>query len=358
MSSSYFQLISGEKRGLGATLSRLGLAPLAVPYGVVTALRNFAYDNRLFSVERVPAPVVSLGNLTTGGTGKTPIAAWLAAQFSQAGLSPGIVSRGYRPDASGKNDEALVLERLIPHALQVRNRDRVAGAQEAIRKGADIILLDDGFQHRRLHRDFNILLIDALNPFGFGHLLPRGLLRESLRGLCRADLILLTRADLVNDTALSEIASQIRKLATNVPVIQIAFQPDRLVSNSGETLPLSELNARKVLAFCGIGNANGFWRTLTPFTDLSEAAQKLEFPDHHHYSASDLEKIVHSANEISADLLITTHKDLVKIPRKELGGIPLFALETGVAISDPNGAWPRYLESILTRGNPDPRKTS
>ncbi len=225
MSSRYFQIISGTKQGIPAALARLGLASLAVPYGLIMALRNRAYDFGELKTHRVSVPVVSLGNLTTGGTGKTPIAAELANQLLQAGLKPAIVSRGYRADASGKNDEARVLEILVPQAIQILNRDRVAGAEQVIDAGANVILLDDGYQHRQLHRDFNLLLIDALNPFGYGRLLPRGLLRESLVGARRADLVLLTRADLVTSEQLSEINAQLKQIGCFLVVrtVSISF---------------------------------------------------------------------------------------------------------------------------------------
>lgn len=311
------------------------------------ALRNRAYDFGELKTHRVSVPVVSLGNLTTGGTGKTPIAAELANQLLQAGLKPAIVSRGYRADASGKNDEARVLEILVPQAIQILNRDRVAGAEQAIDAGANVILLDDGYQHRRLHRDFNLLLIDALNPFGYGRLLPRGLLRESLVGARRADLVLLTRADLVTSEQLSEINAQLKQIGCVVPVVQLAFEATQLVSHSGTCSPLSQLSERKVQSFCGIGNPEGFRKTLVRYSGEWADECLLEFPDHHHYSQSDLSEIARGAKENGAEFLVTTLKDLVKIQRDDINGMRLYALRTGLRILGGEREWNDLIRSMI-----------
>lgn len=347
MSPGYFQIISGSRRGLLANLARLGLSGLAVPYRLAVDLRNRAYDLGMLNTERIPVPVVSLGNLTTGGTGKTPVAAALALRLLQEGLKPAIVSRGYRADPSGKNDEALVLESLVPDAVQIRNPDRVEGARRAIEAGANVILLDDGFQHRRLHRDFNLLLIDALNPFGYDKLLPRGLLRESVRGVRRADLILLTRADLATAEQLSEIALRLKSPGRQVPVVKVSFLPDRLVNNSGETIPLADLSRQRTLAFCGIGNPEGFWRTLIESNASLSESQRLRFPDHHHYSQQDLDRIVRSAHDCGAEFLITTLKDLVKIQRDDIQGIPLYALGLEIQFNEGGELWQALVDRII-----------
>ncbi len=150
-----------------------------VPYRLLVETRNRHYDRAADAAKRVPVPVVSVGNLTTGGTGKTPMVAWLARWFQQRGLRPVIVSRGYGSQNGQPNDEARELAEQLPDVPHLQDADRVRGAQQAIAQhGAQVILLDDGFQHRRLHRDLDIVLVDALQPFGSEHLLPRGLLRS------------------------------------------------------------------------------------------------------------------------------------------------------------------------------------
>ncbi len=185
-------LISGSRPGVAARVLRAALRVLEFPYQWAVRLRNWRYDHRPMAVHRVAVPVISVGNITAGGTGKTPMVAWLAQWAQQHNLSVALLSRGYRtpPDGHSEslgNDEARELAQRLPEVPHIQNPDRVAGAQLAIdRHHCQLIVLDDGFQHRRLGRDLDIVLIDALRPFGYEHLLPRGLLREPLSGLARA----------------------------------------------------------------------------------------------------------------------------------------------------------------------------
>ena len=191
-------LISGQRRGVQAAVLRGLLRAAETPYTLAVRWRNRQYDRGRKPVERVDVPVISVGNLTLGGTGKTPLVEWLARWFRQRGVRVTIISRGYGAEAGARNDEALELEQKLPDVPHVQNADRVAAAKMAIEEfDCQLILLDDAFQHRRIHRDLNIVVVDALEPFGFGHVFPRGALREPLSGLRRADMVVLSRADLV-----------------------------------------------------------------------------------------------------------------------------------------------------------------
>ncbi|MGE0376761.1 MAG: tetraacyldisaccharide 4'-kinase, partial [Planctomycetaceae bacterium] len=192
--SHFLDLISGRRRGVVAAMLR-GALTLGIPaYGAAVRARNCLYDMGLRRIHDAGIPVVSVGNLTTGGTGKTPVVAWAAEWFRSHDVRPCLVSRGYRLLEAGGNDEQRVLAQLCPQVPHVQNRDRVAAARIAVRlHDADVVILDDGFQHRRLARDLDIVLIDTTNPWGYGHLLPRGLLRELPSALRRADLVVLTR---------------------------------------------------------------------------------------------------------------------------------------------------------------------
>src|SRR5690606_8368440 len=254
--------ISGDRRGVAAGAIRCGLSAMTPFYGAAIAARNQLFDMGLRRAARLPVPVVSVGNVTTGGSGKTPMGAWWAQWLSARGADPCIVSRGYRALEGAPNDEYRVLEQLCPGVPHLQNRDRVAAARAAIeqqRPGA--IILDDGFQHRRLHRDFDIVLIDALNPWGHGRLLPRGLLREPLSSLRRADAVIITRADLIDPAALSRLHEQIARLAT-APVAEAACRPRHLLSMGGQSSDRSSLQGQRLLGFCGIGNPAGFVQTL------------------------------------------------------------------------------------------------
>ncbi len=178
-------------------MARWSLRFAAIPYGAVVALRNRGFDRRWLEIEQAGVPVVSVGNLTVGGTGKTPMVEWVARWYRRRGQRVAILSRGYR-QVHGLNDEGRVLEENLPDVPHLQDRDRVRSARIAVEElEAEILVLDDGFQHRRLARDLDLVLIDALEPFGLGHLLPRGLLREPLRSLRRTDMVVLSRADLV-----------------------------------------------------------------------------------------------------------------------------------------------------------------
>jgi len=183
-----------------------------------------------------------------------------------------------------------------------------------------------------LARDLDVVLIDALDPWGAGHVLPRGLLREPRSGLSRANLVVLTRADQCSPERKQEILAEIRALVGDRPPVEATFQPIGLVNSSGETAPTESL-AEAVAAFCGIGNPEGFRRTLTVEGFASRLAGFRTFPDHHHYTPSDLDDLADWARTCGAGVLITTQKDLVKIPRNDLGGLPLWALAIRAQIS-------------------------
>ena len=183
MPEPIWTLLCGRHRGFGATATRGLLSCLEVPYASGVRLRNYRYDRGHATIKRVGVPVISVGNLTMGGTGKTPMVKWIARWFSSHHLRVALVSRGYGSSNGQLNDEARELAAVLPHVPHVQNPDRVAAAQEACRRfDAQVIVADDAFQHRRLARDLDIVLIDACEPFGFGHIFPRGTLREPVQG--------------------------------------------------------------------------------------------------------------------------------------------------------------------------------
>ena len=318
-------MISGRRRGPGAILLRGGLRLLSAPYGWATALRNRLYDWGWKRSERAAVPVVSVGNLTVGGTGKTPCVEYIARFYRETGLLVAILSRGYGAE-HGPNDEALVLEENLPDVPHLQGADRVGLARAAVEElESEVLVLDDAFQHRRLMRDLDVVLVDATNPWGHGHLLPRGLLRESPRGLRRAGVVVLTRCDQVSEQERAELREQVRRLSPHAAVVETRHGPVELVNSEQETAGLDGLRARPVAAFCGIGNPEAFRRTLT-----DRGAQVSDFrtyPDHHPYSRGDVEELRRWAEGQPADaLLVTTQKDLVKLGLTSLAGRPLWAL--------------------------------
>ena len=252
--------------------------------------RNRRYDRVPAAVEHASVPVISVGNLTLGGTGKTPMVKWLAQWFSGRGLRVAIVSRGYGAAAGKQNDEALELAQALPNVPHVQNPDRVAGARAAIDEfDSQLILLDDGFQHRRLARDLDIVLLDATEPFGFDHVFPRGTLREPVTGLRRAGVVCLSRSDLLDSSGRDLIRGRVAKLAPDAVWCEAAHAPQGLLNSAGGIEPLTTLRGRRVAAFCGIGNPAAFRHAVAQAG--CDIVSWREFPDHHAYGEADQEEL-------------------------------------------------------------------
>lgn len=325
--SRTIRILSGEDRSLTARLVRGALCLASPAYALATDLRNLAYDWGRLRVEAVSVPVISIGNLTTGGTGKTPTVAWLVQQLASQGRRPGILSRGYRSLDGRENDEKRLLDRQCPGHPHLQYRDRIAGARRLIEEfGVDVIVLDDGFQHRRLHRDLDIVLIDALNPWGFGSVLPRGLMRERARHLRRAGALIISRCELADELRLCDIERELTRW-TPAPIFRSAFEVSGLVDSEGTRHSVEEIGGRSVCAFCGIGNPGAFRRTLTRMGTPVADERFLAFPDHHHYEERDLQRIGELGLANHAELILTTGKDLVKLPRKTLAGRLVLAVD-------------------------------
>jgi tetraacyldisaccharide 4'-kinase len=324
----FLRLVRGESRGPAAGLGRLGLAAAAVPYGLAVALRNARYDRGGIAVRHAAVPVVSVGNLTLGGTGKTPMVEWAARWYRERGVRVAILSRGYGQD-DGVNDEGRVLEENLPDVPHLQGADRARLAEVAVAElEAELLVLDDGFQHRRLARDLDVVLLDALEPFGLGRLFPRGLLREPVRSLRRAGVVVLSRADLVDPAERAAIRAEAERRAGPLRWVEARHAPLDLSDAEGRAEPLEPLAGRSVAAFCGIGNPEGFRRTLLPL--CRTLAGFRTWPDHHVYSAADVAEITAWVRGLGADLVLTTQKDLVKLRAQSLGAVPLRALRIGL----------------------------
>ncbi|MBX9789420.1 MAG: tetraacyldisaccharide 4'-kinase [Pirellulales bacterium] len=330
--STFHALVSGRRRGLSASLVRGALRVAEAPYALAMRVRNHRYDSGRAEIHRVGVPVVSVGNITLGGTGKTPLVEWIARWLRQHGVRVALVSRGYGATDGSANDEALELEQKLPDVPHVQNRDRVAGARLAIEEfESQLVLLDDGFQHRRLARDLDIVVLDATEPFGCDHVFPRGLLREPLAGLRRADVFVLSRADLVTPERRAEIRQRAQGFAPHAAWVEARHAPRVWRSAGGLERPLEELAGRKVAAFCGIGNPESFRRTLMGAG--CDVVVFREYPDHHAYNRADVDGLTAWARTAgTADAVVTTHKDLVKIGVEQLAGKPLWALVVGMEI--------------------------
>ncbi len=288
-------------------------------------IRNSRYDRGRQGIHRLDVPVISVGNITLGGTGKTPLVAWIAEWFVARGVRPAIVSRGYGAAYGRRNDEALMLRARLPEVPQVQNPDRLVAATEAIeRLGCQVIVLDDGFQHRRIARDVDIVTLDALQPFGYEHVFPRGTLREPLYGLRRADVVVLSRTDAIHPTQRQQIRARVQQLAPRATWAEVAHLPQCLVGIAGHREELAAIRGQPVAAFCGIGNPAAFRHTLEQCGVLVRALR--EFPDHFPYKSSSLQALEGWAKALDVQVVLCTEKDLIKIARERLGHKPLWAV--------------------------------
>ncbi len=317
----YRRIISGEAGPWAAPL-RAGLWAASCIYRLVVDLRNQRYDSIPDRIRRLPVPVLSVGNITAGGTGKTPLVIELARRLQQRSRQPAVVSRGYKSQANQAADELLLVRRRAGDLITVADPDRVAGGLKAVEQGADVIVLDDAFQHRRIHRDLDIVVIDATCPFGYHHLLPRGLLREPLAGLARADLIVLSRTDAVSAERIEAIASIIRRYNTEAPILHSRHHPTHLSALDGARMELAMLQARQVVCVSGIGNPQAFVRTVELLGAVPLAS--LHLPDHARYDAGVWNSLARMVQRFPhAECLVTTEKDLVKLDSERWKSFPL-----------------------------------
>ena len=336
------EIISGQDRRPIASCARLGLSCLTPVYRTVIGLRNWWYHraiqrNDRTVVRHAEIPVISVGNLTTGGTGKTPHVLALARTLRDSNLRVALVSRGYGMDKENdsRNDEAMELEIRLPDVPHLQNPDRYAMTKIAFEElESEVVLLDDGFQHRQLHRDLDIVIVDATLPFGYGRLLPRGLLREPISSLRRADWVILSRSNLVEEFQRLEIRKTIEKYVSPDRILETSMVPSQGVTSSGDKIELSKLRGPKTFAVCGIGNPENFLLTLTE-AGFNIVGSKI-FSDHHGYQREDVELIGCLASESNCQQIICTEKDLVKLSVDAINGIPLAALSVEAKFcSDP-----------------------
>jgi tetraacyldisaccharide 4'-kinase len=339
-------------------LLRLVLVGLSLVFGLVVRLRRALYAHGLARRRSLPVPVVSVGNLTVGGSGKTPLVQVLARELARRRRRPVVLSRGYRGrreedpavvsdgervllSAMEAGDEPVMLARAVEGLPVVVGRERAAAGRLAIERFAPgVLLLDDGFQHLRLQRDFDIVVLNgAQRPPR--RVLPAGLLREPWSALRRADAVVIAHADGAHAEALRTLLARV---APDAPRFEGRHRPTHLVLHgTAERRELDRLAGRRVLAFCGLADPSGFRRTLDELG--AEVAVFRSFPDHHEYGPGDLEELVELAGAHGAEMLLTTAKDAVKLPAPWQHELPLLVLYVEFAFSRP-GELEGLLEAI------------
>ncbi len=321
-------------------------APLSALYGSAARLRARWYATGRLAAEALPRPTISVGNITFGGTGKTPFVEYLSRRLRFEGWRPAILSRGYgrrsrgvvvvgegagalvSPEEGG--DEPVALARAAaPGVCVVVGERRAQAAARALSLGADLFLLDDGFQHLAVRREVDLLLLDASDPFGGGRLPPRGRLREPLGAMARADAIVFTRAE--RGAPRAEALDAVARLAPGRPVFRARLRAAGLRDETGAPIAAEALAARRLLAVCGIANPSSFAATLS---ELGLAAEeRLEFRDHQRYGPRELARIRDAAARTGASFAVTTDKDAVKLAGR--AGLPVVSVRLSVEVEEP-----------------------
>jgi tetraacyldisaccharide 4'-kinase len=343
------------------------LAPLSLLYGAAVRTRRALYRRGLLATHDVGAQVFSVGNITAGGTGKTPLVEWLARLLAEDGRRVCVLTRGYgreRADArvvvsdgerlladarQGGDEPRLLAESLLGAAAVVCDADRVAAARWARRHlGAEVFVLDDGFQHLRIARDLDIVTVDATAPWGGGHLLPRGLLREPLTALRRADCLVITRADLASDV--DALRAESLRLSNGHARVFTSRVRTRSVRELGAAAPLhksreSEAVPQPVAAFCGLGNPDAFFEHLR--REGYDLRLTKAFRDHHPYTNEDLRTVAREARARGARALLTTAKDAVKLRGYETP-LPCFVVEVETVFDD-EAAFRQFVRETAAR---------
>jgi tetraacyldisaccharide 4'-kinase len=331
------------------------LTLLSLPYEWGVRIRTILYSINLWKSKRLPCPVISVGNITVGGTGKTPLVITLAKGLMDRGIPMGILSRGYKgkgssrpwvsdgktvllsPEESG--DEPFQMAKALKGIPVLIGKDRFANGHLALQRfNIRGVLLDDGYQHLQLHRDLNILLIDSEIGFGDHHLLPRGILREPLKHLDRAHLFILTKVE--HPEACRPLEKMLQELHPSSLIFHSHYEPQGLIGSGGEWIGLQGLKGKKALAVSGIGNPAYFSLLLRKCG--MEIAREMIFPDHHRFTSKDRIAIEKESKE--ADWIVTTEKDIVKLGKMRIVYRPLLALRIEMKIWEEEEFYKRVLE--------------
>lgn len=305
-------LLSGRNDFLSVLL-RVVLLPLQLLYLLVTSLKNALYDSGLIQPGKAELPVISVGNLTVGGTGKTPLVIALARRGTEAGKKVAVVTRGYGAQATddGLGDEAALIAERVPGVELIVTTNKLAGAMEAAQRGCDVAIIDDGMQHRRLHRDMDIVCVDARAPLGNGEVLPSGPLRETAAGLGRADLVVMSHSEMLDDDELRARIAALGAYRRGVPVLSAVHRPRGVRPvTGGDEVPTDSLAGRDVHLFCGLASPASFRHTVEALG--ANVTGMTTFPDHHAFSAACMAQV---RSEAGTSELLCTEKDAAKVAR-------------------------------------------
>jgi tetraacyldisaccharide 4'-kinase len=362
----YGLILAEEEQALGIRILRMIATVVAWSYDKLTIFRNFLFDLRILKVHKLSCPVISVGNLAVGGTGKTPLVIWLARFLLEEGWRVGVVSRGYKGEetkkvlvvSDGRNilagsdisgDEPQLLARRLPGIPVLCSTKRALAAEAAVKEfQCEVVILDDGFQHRFVARNLDVVMLDSRYPFGDGSLFPRGILREQTTALTRAQVLVLSRFD---DSKQAEQSH--KNLVGQWPdktVVTAAHRATRLfkATTQGE-LPLSSVKNKRLAAFAGIGRPDDFFRTIR---DLgADLVHTTALPDHHPLTVELLASLVEEASAQKPELWLTTEKDWVRLPSDLPDSMELMILAVEIDLNGDSSLLKAVVRRSLTTSN-------
>lgn len=306
-------LMKDERNDVFDTIVKGVLRLLSWVYTLAVKIVDFSYKSGLRREHKAGAIVISVGNITLGGTGKTPFTIFLADHFQAMGINCAILTRGYG------NDENKMIKDELPDISVFVGQDRVTSAQLAVSEGKDVLILDDGFQHRRIARDLNILMLDSTKMFGNRFLLPRGTLREPIRSLKRADFFMLSKTDRINEEQKEEIMRQLNTTFPGKPVVSTRHKPSFLTDVTGSAHSIDSLCGKKVMLLSGIADPD-YFAFLVEQTGAA-IISRLDYPDHHCYRQMDIGKVYAKCATENIEAIIVTKKDHVKLKELDISSI-------------------------------------
>ena len=347
----FLSILFGKRRGFLATFIRTALSAFTYPYLVILSIRNAFYEHGIIKSCKLPVNVISIGNITMGGTGKTPLVELTAMYLQKKGKKTAILSRGYgshshsaaKNDVSGNNsnqkehdivnDECVSLSENLKDTPILIGKDRAQNGERAIRDyGVNCLILDDGFQHLRIKRDIDIVVIDSLNPFAGESLIPRGTLREPVKNLCRANLFVLSHCNMIDKNTLNSIYTNLHHINSNTQICESIHKPTYIENIRDNSILEPEwLKGKRIYGICAIGNPDSFEFTLK---ELGADLVKLQvFRDHHYYTQKELDDIISESQSLGSEAIVVTQKDIVKIRNMNTNNANILSLKIEMQIT-------------------------
>ncbi len=350
----YLSILSGQQKGLIAAIVKSTLSTFTLPYLAILNTRNIFYNNGIVRSTKLPVKVISIGNITTGGTGKTPLVEFTVKYLRETGKKVAVLSRGYGGNDSSQgnnevvNDECLALRENLQDVPVLAGKDRVKNGRKAISDfQVDCMILDDGFQHLKLKRDLDIVVIDAINPFSGENLIPRGSLREPLKNLKRADLFIISHCNQSNEQIIKSIYTKLNRINKDAPVCESIHRPLYFDSiESGPALGLEWSKGKKIYAISAIGNPESFANTLDVLG--ANVIKHKMFQDHHVYTKNEMDKVISEAQSLGADAIVVTQKDMVKIRKINTIDANILSLKIEIEVTKGIELYKGAIDSTLT----------